>query len=240
MSRFWLGCQRHAVARRDGLPTIRMMIVKRLTCLWPGLPKLWYSGGWSGLLTACAFGALVNGLIASSLLWPEVAPTALRMVALSAAILWWITAGILALRDLPALASDEGGAVNQGLFGLAQTEYLKGNWIEAEAHLRRLLRKRPHDVESLLLLATLQRRTNRGDQARQQLQQLSRLEAAKVWQVEIRCERELLRRDLERRRMKQIEETEQPAANVFALHSADQESTANDEQQPQQQKRPAA
>ncbi len=112
----------------------------------------------------------------------------------------------------------------------AQTEYLKGNWIEAEAILRKLLRRSPRDVEALLLLATMQRRTGRFDQARQQLQQMSRLDAAQPWHVEIRDQRELLRRKTEQQRLEEIEETGEAAADVeesIELPAADREENCN-------------
>lgn len=191
------------------------MTLKRLTCLWPGLARLWFRGEWTGLLAACLFAVVVNLLIAATLVWPEVAPASMRTAGIFAAALWWLIAGCLSLRELPQVAAATDGDPQQGLFVAAQSEYLKGNWIEAEAHLRKLLRRRPRDVEALLLLATLYRRTQRFDEARRQLQQMARLDAARPWQVEVRSERELLRRQLESRRLKEIEasqpkETSQP------------------------------
>ena len=78
--------------------------------------------------------------------------------------------------------------------------------MEAEARLRRLFRRHPRDVEALLLLATLKRRRGRLDEARQLLQQLARRDAAAQWHVEIRRERELLRRKLEEQRLEAIQQ----------------------------------
>ena len=186
------------------------MTVNRLTCLWPGLARLWFRGEWLGLLTACAYAALVNMLIVTTLLWTEVAPEYLRWAGWIVAIFWWLVAACLSLRDLPNLTSGEPHEVNQGLFAAAQTEYLKGNWIEAEACVRKLLRRAPRDVESLLLLATIQRRTRRHDEARVQLQQIARLDAANRWQVELRKERQMLRRETQREKVEQHQETASP------------------------------
>ena len=203
-----------------------MMIVKRLTCLWPGLARLWFRGEWTGLLTACAFAALVNGLVAATLLWSEVAPDPLRWSAWLVASLWWIAAAVLTLRNLREIASATSGDPHQGLFVAAQREYLRGNWIEAEANLRKLLRRAPRDVESLLLLATIFRRTQRHDDARQQLQQLSRLDAARRWQTELRTERELLRRETEQQRLDRIHHDGNPPSNVFGPPTQHIETTA--------------
>ncbi len=183
-----------------------MMTLARLTCLWPGLPRLWFRGDWMGLLSAGGFAAIVNFLVITTLLWPEIAPVPLCAVGFGFALLWWGVGIVLSLREWPQIMAATEDDPYQGLFIAAQTEYLKGNWIEAEAHLRKLLRRRPRDVESLLLLAAIARRTDRFDQARAQLQNLARLEAAARWQTEIRCERELLRRLAEKRRLERIEE----------------------------------
>ena len=161
-------------------------------------------------MTALAFALLLDGLVAVTLLWTEVAPGPMRLIGWLFAALWWLVAAVLTLRGLPQIASAQGGTANQGLFVAAQTEYLRGNWIEAEANLRKLLRRNSRDIESQLLLATLHRRTLRFEEARQQLQQLSRLEAADRWKTEIRCERELLRRETERRRLDKIERESDP------------------------------
>jgi hypothetical protein len=183
-----------------------MMTLARLTCLWPGLPRLWFRGDWTGLLSAGGFAAIVNFLVITTLLWPEIAPGPLCAVGCVFAVLWWGVGLVLSLREWPQIMAATDDDPYQGLFIAAQTEYVKGNWIVAEAHLRKLLRRRPRDVESLLLLAAIARRTDRFDEARAQLQNLARLEAAARWQTEIRCERELLRRLAEKRRLKKIEQ----------------------------------
>jgi len=72
----------------------------------------------------------------------------------------------------------------------ALTEYLQGSWFEAEAILGRLLRQVPRDVEGRLLLATVLRRTQRHDEALEQLDRLERLRDAARWSREIADERQ--------------------------------------------------
>jgi hypothetical protein len=170
-------------------------------CLWPGLARLWLRGEFRSLLVAIGFGGLVNGLIVSTLVWPEIAPFSLWAVGLSFAGLWWLVAGVAAWWELPELRASTAADPYKGLFTAAQAEYLKGNWIEAEAALRKLLRQSPRDAEAHLLWATLMRRTGRLDKARQTLQDFSRLDAARQWQHEIRTERELVRRMTEQERL---------------------------------------
>lgn len=197
--------------RLDSPESIRMMTLARLTCLWPGLPRLWFRGDWTGLLSAGGFAVIVNFLVITTLLWPEIAPAPLCAVGFGFAVLWWGVGLVFSLREWPQIMAATDDDPQEGLFIAAQTEYLKGNWIEAEAHLRKLLRRRPRDVESLLLMASIARRTDRCDEARIQLQDLARLEAAARWQTEIRCERELLRRLAEKRRLEQIEQQQAEA-----------------------------
>ena len=81
------------------------------------------------------------------------------------------------------------------MFTPARDHYLHGNWYEAEETLVQLLRRDPNDVDARLMLATLMRHTERFDDARGQLKQLQRLEAAGKWQLEIRREWEYLARE---------------------------------------------
>jgi hypothetical protein len=150
---------------------------------------------------AVGFAGLLNAVFAATLVWPEIAPPMVRVGGLAVAALWWMVAGLLAWRELPELQASTAEDPWKGLFVAAQAEYLKGNWIEAESSLRKLLRQSPRDAEAQLLWATLMRRTARLDKARQSLQDLSRLDAASHWQHEIRTERELVRRMTEQQRL---------------------------------------
>jgi hypothetical protein len=68
---------------------------------------------------------------------------------------------------------------------LARSEYLKGNWFEAEVTLDRLLTRNVLDVEARLMLAMLLRHTRRDAEASQHLARLSRMDGAEKWQLEI-------------------------------------------------------
>jgi hypothetical protein len=162
---------------------------------------LWLRGEFRSLLVAFGFAGLVNGLIVATLVWTEIAPLALWGAGLIVAGLWWVIAAVAAWRELPELLASTASDPYKGLFTAAQAEYLKGNWIEAEATLRKLLRQSPRDAEAQLLWATLMRRTARLDKARQALHEFARLDAAAHWQHEIRTERELVRRMTEQQRL---------------------------------------
>ena len=215
------------------------MTAHQLFCLWPGLARLWLRGDFRSLLVAIGFAGLLNSLIAATLIWPEIAPHTLWSGGLAVAALWWMVAGLLAWRELPELLASTADDPFKGLFVAAQAEYLKGNWIEAEASLRKLLRQSPRDAEAQLLWATLMRRTARLDKARQSLQDLSRLDAASPWQHEIRTERELMRRMTEQQRLSQVEEVVAEPAEAETGVTSDTAATSSAKDSPDTTRRAA-
>jgi hypothetical protein len=157
--------------------------------LWPGLPQLWTYGLWSGLVLAIGFGVLVNLLLAASFVWVElVSSDHLRLGWLATAALWGASAAIT-VRWKWNHTAPKAMATAEALFREALSEYLQGNWFEAEARLNQLLGRWPGDVEARLLLATLLRHTRRHDTALEQLERLERLKDADHWQQEIAAER---------------------------------------------------
>jgi hypothetical protein len=83
-------------------------------------------------------------------------------------------------------------AREQDLFPRALGEYLRGNWYEAEAACKNMLRRVPGDIQARLLLASLLRRTRRWPEAMEQLTALKQLEAAAGWEFEIADEEQRL------------------------------------------------
>jgi hypothetical protein len=162
------------------------------TYLWPGLPQLWYEGAWSALALAFGFGLLLNLLLAVTFVWVELlAPPLVTVGWLALAVLWVLS--MLGVRSA-AGQSAEGTSLPavEDLFRSAQSEYLRGNWFQAEAFLQQILEQNPRDAEARLLLATLLRHTRRLSEAREQLGCLQRFESADSWHVEIAREREFL------------------------------------------------
>lgn len=161
-----------------------------MTCLWPGLAPLWWRGRWSGLVSALVFAAGLNLLLTATFVWPEWVERPwleLGWLALGGV---WLVACWRSWRELPTLVDDQIDAVAQTLFVQAQTEYLKGNWYDAEKLLEQLLARRPRDIEGLLLLATLQRHADRPDEALATLERLERLNGSARWLLEIAQERQ--------------------------------------------------
>lgn len=165
-----------------------------LTCLWPGLAPLWWRGHWAGLVEAVAFATGLNLLLMATYVWPQWVeqpwPT-MSWFALSGV---WVFACWRNWHKLPTLVDDQLDNTSQALFVQAQTEYLKGNWYDAEKLLQQLLVRRPRDIEGLLLMATLFRHTRRRDEAVTTLERLERLNGSGRWLLEIAHERQKLKR----------------------------------------------
>jgi hypothetical protein len=163
--------------------------------LWPGLARLWLRGEFVGLLTAVGFATVLNFALITTFVWPQLVsrqlpPWAVPGLAWIVVVWFWVT-GLRAggaLAASIARASIPGDAESLTLFRQAQLEYLKGHWIEAESQLRQLLARTPGDVEAWLLLASVQRRTGRPDEAKQSLQKLAELNGSVLWADEVQRE----------------------------------------------------
>jgi Tetratricopeptide repeat len=152
--------------------------------LWPGLADLWWRGAWSGLALAAAFALLVNLLIASTLIWGELLGPNPGGTIWGGFVAAWLALLVVSIRTSPA--KDEAALGGAGdLFPSALTEYLRGNWVEAELLARKLIARLPADVEATLLLAAVLRHTNRFDEARETLDTLTLWDRAAAWRMEI-------------------------------------------------------
>jgi tetratricopeptide (TPR) repeat protein len=141
------------------------------------------------LVLAAGFAVLLDLLLLGSFVWVELlGPRDLRLGWMAAGSLWGASAILSFGFHRPAAATSSADLVYQE----ALKHYLQGSWFEAETSLGRLLRLAPRDVEGLLLLATLLRRTRRYDEALSQFDRLERLRDATRWAREIAEERQLI------------------------------------------------
>ncbi len=178
------------------------------TYLWPGLPQLWRQGLWWGLALAVGFGILLNLLVMASFVWVELlGPVSLKLAWLTMSVLWLGSAAASVWHSWGVVPRVLGSA--EAMFRTALSEYLKGNWFEAERTLGRLLEVRPRDVEARLLLATLLRHNGRLNEALEQLARLELLEDARRWAREIAVERQAI---AERMAEQRENELNQPAS----------------------------
>jgi hypothetical protein len=158
-------------------------------CIWPGLPQLWFSGLWSGLLLAAGFAVLLNGLLLASFVWVELlSPRDLRLGWGTLGVLWLVSA-VVSLRFRRGGPRPVQPAAGEAVFRQSINVYLQGNWYEAERGFRQLVAANGRDAESRLYLATLLRHTRRFDEASEELDRLELLRDSEHWALEIEAER---------------------------------------------------
>ena len=180
-------------------------------CLWPGLPQLWFRGAWFGLIVAAGFAVVVNGLLAATFVWTAWLDPRLRTAGWIGLGAVWLLALVVARWDLgidwavgrrwSRLRRRAGlpdgyceGMSTDDLYREAQTQYLRGNYLQAETMLCHLTDRLGGDVDAQLMLATLYRHTGRLEEAAERLRRLELLEDAGKWQQEIQGEWASLRR----------------------------------------------
>ena len=172
--------------------SVRTSLARWLSYGWPGFPQLWRQGSWAGLAAALSWGLLANWLLAATFVWTEVASLPLIQVGWATLAASWAAGVVLAVRwnwQVAAAANDQR---TTDMLRTAQIEYLRGNWLVAEAQLEDILAIDASDIEAQLLLASLYRHTDRTLKAGERLRSLQRLAGAKRWQHEIESERRLL------------------------------------------------
>lgn len=167
-----------------------MRVLPWITCLWPGLTRLWLLGQWRGLFVAMGFAGLLNGALIGTFIWNAALPVEPNWLA--AMGMWVLVLGLWSvgvrgsIRQLAATQPDrpEPSPQLDQWFREAQMEYLKGHWLEAETLLDQILTQNKDDAEARLLLASVMRRTKRFELARRNL---TRLNDAK-WTMEVETE----------------------------------------------------
>jgi hypothetical protein len=168
-----------------------MRALPSLTTLWPGLAALWVRGRWEGLIAAMAFGLVLNLALLGTLV-PEMLPSPLSGTTSRAAV-WLLVLGFWMVgwwvgRSGPNTRTMAVDPQQNEWFCQAQTEYLKGHWVEAEMLLAKSIARDPADAEARLLLASVQRRTRRLAEARATLGELAEVTTASRWAWEIQSE----------------------------------------------------
>ncbi|MFW6170883.1 MAG: hypothetical protein ACODAD_10375 [Planctomycetota bacterium] len=165
-----------------------------IACLWPGLPRLWYAGSLSGLGTAVVFAALLNALLLESFVRAGSAGGAWNRYGWMLLGVFWMLGVWRAARYPVSSGVSPPTHHHQGLLIQAQSEYLKGHWVEAQTLLEQVIRANPRDIEAHLLLSCVFRRSRRIELSRKQLRRLCKLDEAARWRFEIEREVALLDR----------------------------------------------
>jgi Flp pilus assembly protein TadD len=134
---------------------------------------------------ALGFAVLLDVLLAATFVWTAWLAPAVQTAGWLTLAAIWISAAWAAARTGDDHRTAPAEHAGEDLFQTAQTQYLQGNWFEAERTLERLLSADARDVEARLMLATLLRHTGRLDEAREHVKKLRRLEGAERWQQEL-------------------------------------------------------
>ena len=170
-----------------------MRALRWIAALWPGLLQAWVLGCWRGLALATAFAAALNLALVATLVWPRWPGGAGAGLAGSAAwvlvLVLWVYGAIGLRRDWRKLAPPrQSDPQIDEWFREAQHAYLRGHWSQAEALASSILQRQPTDAEARLLLASIERRTQRFAAASQTLEELKADAAAVRWRREIIAE----------------------------------------------------
>jgi hypothetical protein len=173
--------------------------------MWPGLPRIWSLGSWSGLAQAVGFAFVVNLAVLGSFYWVELLPSGMPALVWLAIGLFWLGSALFSCRSdgQGRSQADNGGEAES--FSQAIEHYLRGNWYETQRVLGNLLRRNPRDIEAGLMWATVLRHAGRHQEAREQLARLECFEGHQKWGAEILQERKLLEQ-LGQRRSEQAAE----------------------------------
>jgi hypothetical protein len=168
-----------------------------VTCLWPGLAELWWRGRLSALPTAIAFAFALNLLLVARYLYPDWMAGGLVSMAFWIGILAWISYVVHSTRELPSLIAPRSVSDQPDRFPEARVAYLRGEWTEAERLLLDVLAIEPRDPPALLLLTGVYRHTGRLDAAEVLLNEITTLEIADSWFIEVEAERQRLKLAIE-------------------------------------------
>lgn len=142
------------------------------------------------MMLAVLFAIVLNFALTATFVWPELVSSGTLAAVWTGVIAYW---GIATWTGTCKVARIRGRSLEQqqALFINAQSEYLKGHWLEAETLLRELLSVDQHDGDARLMLASLLRHSDRVDEALVELETLELSEAGAKWASEISRERQL-------------------------------------------------
>ena len=168
-----------------------------LTCLWPGLPEIWFRGQLGSLPIAIGFAVALNAVLVSRHIYPEMLPAALASMAFWIGGALWVLCGIHAARELPMLVCPRQVVDTPDRFEEAHAAYLAGQYERAEEAINDVLSIEPRDPPALLMLVGIFRHTDRLENAALLLDEIRRTEAADRWFLEVNLEQKRLDRQLE-------------------------------------------
>lgn len=184
-----------------------MGTVHYLSCLWPGLPELWWRGRLSSLPIAIGFACALNFVLITRYVYPFWLPSGLAAMAFWFGLVAYCIFTIRRIRELPEIVAPRSASDQPDRFVEAQQAFLKADWKTAEQLLNEVLAIEHRDPPALLLLASVYRQSNRFESASMLMQEIHRLEVADAWYLEVHAEKQRLDRAIERASEQENEKT---------------------------------
>lgn len=174
--------------------------MKILLKLWPGLGNLARTGSFRAWLAAMFYAVFAMSVLCVTLVWDGLLPSASQTTLLVLFVVTWIL-GITASHRLEAARVEaakqhQKDAVVQDILPLAQTEYLRKNFYEAERLLRIRVQSFPEDIPSQMLLVSVLHRQNRIPEASELLERIMQIPQPGFWILDIHREKEILKEEL--------------------------------------------
>ncbi|TWU50990.1 hypothetical protein Poly51_42830 [Rubripirellula tenax] len=190
-----------------------MEVQHYLTCLWPGMPELWWRGRLSALPLAVGFAIALNAVLVTRYIFPEWLSGGLVSMAFWIGVLVWGFYVAKSVRELPGIVAPRKVSDEPDRFAEAHQAFLRGDYSEAESLLNQVLAIEARDPPALLLLSGVYRHTDRFESAELLLAEIRRLEVSDRWFLEIQAEASRLKRALERKE-KPKEDSSDSAADL--------------------------
>ncbi len=168
----------------------------KLLKLWPGLEYLVRHGSFRAWLAAMFYAFFAVAVLCATLLWDEILAPGPRTVLLILFAAVWIVGLVVSYRFEAAFQEEQRQrrkeAVILDILPLAQTEFLRQNFFEAERLLRERLERFPEDVAARFFLVSVLKFQRRIDEAREQLTILEENPQLGLWRLDLLHERETL------------------------------------------------
>jgi hypothetical protein len=159
---------------------------------WPGYYGIVRHGRWSFLVIALIFALFLDTFLVVNFYWTALITLGQRNILLGLFLAVWVGLFVAAMITFRSIETASKQDEEDLVFREAVFLYLRGDWLGTESLLLPQLKKNPRDIEMLLLLATLYRRTERYPEASAVLDKLGLLENTYCWFLEIETERRFI------------------------------------------------